>query len=58
MADKDVTTPGAEVSASQDSGVTKLTPLELNGIKLDDKHTLLTPDYLDNLLKSKTDPQA
>ena len=32
-------------------GATKLTPLELNNIKLDDKHTLLTPDYLENLSK-------
>lgn len=31
-----------------DSAV-KLTPLQLNGIKLDAKHTILTPDYLDKL---------
>ena len=27
----------------------KLTPLQLNGIRLDVRHTVLTPDYLDNL---------
>ena len=27
----------------------KLTPLQLNGIRLDVRHTILTPDYLDNL---------
>ena len=30
----------------------KLTPLQLNGIKLDIKHTVLTPDYLENLEKT------
>ena len=30
--------------------ITKLSPLELNNIKLDPKHTLLTPDYLERLL--------
>ena len=30
---------------------TKLTPLQLNGIKLDDKHTILTPRYLENLMQ-------
>ena len=30
--------------------IVKLSPLELNNIKLDPKHTLLTPDYLENLL--------
>lgn len=32
-----------------------LTPLELNSIKLDDKHTLLTPDYLENISSQKND---
>lgn len=32
---------------------TKMTPLQLNGIKLDVKHTVLTPDYLDNLAREK-----
>lgn len=30
----------------------ELTPLELNNIKLDIKHTVLTPEYLDNLISS------
>lgn len=28
---------------------TRLTPLQLNGIRLDVRHTILTPEYLDNL---------
>ena len=31
------------------ASATKLTPLELNNIKLDPKHTVLTPDYLEKL---------
>lgn len=31
----------------------KLTPLELNAIKLDDKHTVLTPELLERLAKTK-----
>lgn len=31
---------------------TKLTPLELNNIKLDIRHTVLTPDYLEELIKN------
>lgn len=31
------------------ANATKLTLLQLNGIKLDSKHTVLTPDYLENL---------
>lgn len=27
----------------------KLTPLQLNGIRLDAQHTVLTPDYLEEL---------
>ena len=27
----------------------KLTPMELNNIKLDVRHTILTPDYLDKI---------
>lgn len=30
-----------------------MSPLELNGIKLDDKHTVLTPDYLEKLSAGK-----
>lgn len=32
-------------------GARKLTPLDLNGIKLDPRHTLLTPSYLSSLDK-------
>lgn len=32
--------------------VTKLTPLELNNIKMDVRHTVLTPDYLEKLTES------
>ena len=31
------------------SKATILTPLELNNIRLDVRHTVLTPDYLDKL---------
>lgn len=31
---------------------TKLTPLELNNIKLDIQHTILTPDYLEKIEKT------
>lgn len=34
------------------SGITSaepLTPLQLNGIRLDVRHTVLTPDYLEHL---------
>ncbi|MCH5238035.1 MAG: hypothetical protein J1E95_09590 [Muribaculaceae bacterium] len=30
-----------------------LSPLQLNNIRLDVKHTVLTPDYLENLINSK-----
>ena len=33
-------------------GITKLTPLDLNAIRLDVRHTILTPDYLENLQDS------
>ena len=33
----------------EDSGMVRMSPLELNNIKLDPKHTLLTPDYLEKL---------
>lgn len=39
------------------AGATKLSLLQLNGIKLDDKHTILTPDYLENLVKNGQSPQ-
>lgn len=31
----------------------KLTLLDLNNIRLDAKHTILTPDYLENLINQK-----
>lgn len=31
----------------------KLTPLQLNGIKLDARHTILTPDYLELVEKQQ-----
>lgn len=34
-------------------GAKKLSPLDLNAIKLDPKHTILTPEYLDNLVSHK-----
>lgn len=30
-----------------------LSPMELNNIKLDAKHTVLTPQYLENLIQNK-----
>ena len=47
--------PGASTDEML-SGVksaTKLTPLQLNNIRLDIQHTVLTPDYLEQLDKSK-----
>lgn len=31
----------------------ELSPLELNNIKLDIKHTILTPQYLEDLIQNK-----
>lgn len=31
----------------------ELSALELNNIKLDNKHTVLTPQYLENLIQNK-----
>lgn len=33
----------------------KLTPLELNNIRLDVRHTILTPDYLEQLTARKSE---
>lgn len=41
-------------NTSTNVGPTEMTPLELNKITLDIHHTILTPDYLENL-KSATD---
>ena len=35
------------------SSATVLTPLELNAVKLDVKHTVLTPTYLEELIGKK-----
>ena len=34
------------------NSASKLSPLDLNNIKLDVRHTVLTPDYLEELIKS------
>lgn len=49
-----MTTPTNPTQATNEltdivGNATKLTPLQLNGIKLDTLHTILTPDYLDKL---------
>lgn len=41
--------PNTNTAAIQ--GAKPLTPLDLNNIKLDVQHTVLTPDYLENLPK-------
>ena len=43
---------GIEALRAPSESITKMTPLELNSIKLDAKHTLLTPEYLEQLIKS------
>ena len=35
------------------SSAKELSPLDLNNIKLDIKHTVLTPQYLENLIQNK-----
>ncbi|MCH5229599.1 MAG: hypothetical protein J1F12_06350 [Muribaculaceae bacterium] len=35
------------------SSAKELSALELNNIKLDIKHTVLTPQYLENLIRNK-----
>ena len=45
--------PGAE-NISEPQKISKLTPLELNDIKLDSKQTLLTPDYLEKLINDNS----
>ena len=49
--------PGTDLTALITSA-TKLTPLQLNNIRLDIRHTILTPDYLDKLAEEKPDPTA
>ena len=54
---KTVTSPEGEIDKGQSTPV-KLTAMELNNIKLDPKHTLLTPDYLENLIKQIQDKES
>ena len=35
------------------SSAKEMSPMELNNIKLDDKHTVLTPQYLEDLIEKK-----
>ena len=35
-----------------DTSPKELTPLELNNIKLDVKHTVLTPQYLEDIIRN------
>lgn len=35
----------------------EMSPLELNDIRLDPNHTILTPDYLENITSKATDNQ-
>lgn len=35
------------------SSATELSAMDLNNIKLDMKHTVLTPQYLEDLIKNK-----
>lgn len=41
--------PSAIDLSALSGAATPLTPLQLNGIRLDVRHTILTPDYLDKL---------
>lgn len=36
------------------SSAKEMTAMELNNIKLDIKHTVLTPQYLEDLIRNKT----
>lgn len=38
--------------------VKELSPMDLNNIKLDIKHTVLTPQYLENLIQNKKKEEA
>ena len=49
------TVNSSEVSKDNEtvfSTFTKLTPLDLNNIRLDVKHTILTPAYFEEMLKN------
>lgn len=43
------TTVNESIAGKEIKSAVKLSALELNGIKLDPKHTLLTPDYLEKI---------
>lgn len=36
------------------SSAIKLSPMDLNNIRLDVRHTILTPDYLENIIKNNS----
>lgn len=40
------------------SSATELSAMDLNNIKLDMKHTVLTPQYLEDLIKNKNPESA
>ena len=44
-----------EVCGCSLNSAKRLTPLDLNAIKLDPKHTLLTPDYLEKLMNEPSE---
>ena len=48
--DSNVTDQEQQHASIADNAIIKLTAMELNSIKLDDKHTLLTPDYMESLV--------
>ena len=43
-----------ETQDQWDDKILKLSPLELNNIRLDNKHTILTPDYLEKIIQGKS----
>lgn len=52
--ENNATTPntGAGIDLKLKSA-TPVTPLQLNGIRLGVRHTVLTPDYLENLIQAQ-----
>lgn len=47
----------SEIPVKVKDGATKLSALDLNNIRLDVKHTLLTPDYLEKLSENQSSPE-
>ena len=43
---------------NSDQSIVEMTPLELNGIRLDPNHTILTPSYLEDILKNPPSAEA